>query len=70
MCVVLNPETYERFCFMNVDIGDIVIVKYSNEKWTVMDKGGVRLELQRKGEDFTYTYTKSDIVEVVKKSKK
>ncbi len=55
---------------MNVDIGDIVIVKYSNEKWTVMAKGGVRLELQRKGEDFTYTYTKSDIVEIVKKSKK
>lgn len=70
MCVVLNPETYERFYFMNVDIGDVVLVKYSSEKWTVMDKGGVRLELQRKGEDFTYTYTKSDIVEIVKKNKK
>lgn len=52
---------------MNVDIGDVVLVKGSIELWTVMDKGGVRLELQRKGEDFTHTYTKSDIVEIVSK---
>lgn len=59
---VLNPETYERF-FMNVNIGDVVRV--NDELWTVKDKGGQWLELQRDGETWTHSYTKSDIDEVV-----
>ena len=65
---VLNPETYERFFIMNVNVGDVVRIKGSDSLWTVKDKGGQWFELQRDGETWTHSHTKSSIVEIVSRA--
>ena len=51
---------------MNVNVGDVVRV--NNELWTVKDKGGQWLELQRDGETCTYSHRKCDIDEIVNRA--